>query len=193
MKRVNAGGGVINTYVSNVTYQVGTGLVSQVVLGNNTREEFTFNSQRFQLTNKIAVKTSNNSTLFEVSYGYEASAGQAGPQAGNAGQIVWMWDTQQPAEWYAYDALGRLTDEMAAGVRYTYDRWGRIAYVLSHATRHKNAYFRRRRRPQIAPIVTERTIGVNLCNLVRQAKPGRSSQLRGVDHVNCSYNIAHQA
>jgi hypothetical protein len=57
-------------------------LLSQVVFADNTREEFTFSSQRFQLTNKKVIKTTNGNTLFEVTYNYQASAGQAGPQAG---------------------------------------------------------------------------------------------------------------
>jgi len=130
VKRTNASGGVITTYVSNVSYQVGTGLLSQVVLGNTTREEYTYDNLRFQLTQKQVMK--GTGMFFSVSYGYQAAAGQAGPQAGNAGQIMFSSsvDVQQVVIQYAYDSLGRLKAEIpGVNISYYYDRWGNLTGV----------------------------------------------------------------
>ncbi|MBI3949952.1 MAG: hypothetical protein HY314_05805 [Acidobacteria bacterium] len=80
VKRTNSSGGVINTYVSNVVYQAGTGLLSQVVLGNTTREEYTYSSQRLQLTNKKVIKAPNT-LLFEASYNYQSEAASSEPSS----------------------------------------------------------------------------------------------------------------
>jgi RHS repeat-associated protein len=133
LKRTNVSGGVINTYVANVVYQVGTGLLTQVTLGNNLREDYTYDSLRFQLTQKQVVRTSPNTTLFSVSYSYQALAGQAGPQAGNAGAVAFADDSQQGDIRYEYDAVGRLTSEQFIDpwIRsyFTYDRWGNLTQV----------------------------------------------------------------
>jgi RHS repeat-associated protein len=120
---------VINTYVSNVVYQVGTGLLSQVSLGNTTREEYSYDSQRLQMTTKKVIQGSTN-VLLQVTYNYQAAAGDAGPQAGNAGQIMTSDDFQTGQISYQYDSLGRLTTEVpGVNISYLYDRWGNLVQV----------------------------------------------------------------
>jgi RHS repeat-associated protein len=148
VKRVNASGGVINAYISNMTYQVGTGLLTQMFLGNGLREEFSYNPLRLQLTEKRMITPNGGGHQF--TYNYQAAAGQAGPQAGNAGQVISSYDSlQQGTISYRYDSLGRLTferyessinpDDVCSETVYSYDRWGNMLKAWG-STRRVNYY-----------------------------------------------------
>jgi uncharacterized protein RhaS with RHS repeats len=69
-------------------------------------------------------KTSNNLTLFEATYNYQAAAG-------NAGQVISSYDSQQGNLSFQYDHLGRLTwvSYVTENIAYSYDRWGNLVQV----------------------------------------------------------------
>ncbi|MCI0489284.1 MAG: hypothetical protein L0229_22045 [Blastocatellia bacterium] len=76
-----------------------------------------------------------NTTLMDLDYDYEASAGEMGAStiAGNASQLMAIRgsiDGQTESADYTYDNLGRLvtsaqtTNGVSTERRFEYDRWG---------------------------------------------------------------------
>ena len=106
--------------------------------GNNggspgIEESFGYDAQRLQMTSQTVTQDSN--TRMNLTYSYQASAGQmgAGSTAGNAGQLMSVSGTiagQTESASYTYDNVGRLvtssqtTGGASAQRRFAYDRWG---------------------------------------------------------------------
>ncbi|MEK6301164.1 MAG: RHS repeat-associated core domain-containing protein [Acidobacteriota bacterium] len=127
----NSGG---PTYISSIAYDV-NGTSTGWTLGNGVREAFGFSANRLQPTLHTAGTISPYKNIMNVSYGYQASAGQmgAGSTAGNAGQLINFSGTLGGATesgGYTYDDLGRIvtanqtSNASSAQRRYSYDRWG---------------------------------------------------------------------
>lgn len=137
--RMSSGGGL-----SNITYN----LVGQVIssdMANGVEEEFGYDAARMQMTTHTATNTWNDNmvppqtpvtdTFIDLTYDYEASAGEngAGSTAGNSGQLMGVSGTidgQTESAAYTYDNVGRLvtssqtTGGASAARRFGYDRWG---------------------------------------------------------------------
>jgi RHS repeat-associated protein len=122
------------TYVSNIAYDV-NGSCTARTFGNGVREGFTFDGNRLQPILHTAGTTAPYTNIMNVSYSYQASAGQmgAGSTAGNAGQLISFSGTISGATesgGYSYDDLGRLatstqtSNGSSAQRRFVYDRWG---------------------------------------------------------------------
>jgi RHS repeat-associated protein len=119
-------------YVNNLSYDI-TAEISGDTLGNGVTETFGHDSVRHLLTSQVATKGAN--TLMNLTYNYQAAAGQMGTNtsAGNAGQLIGINGTingAAEAAKYGYDNVRRLvtSSQSTAGVnvqrRFTYDRWG---------------------------------------------------------------------
>jgi len=119
-------------YVSSIGYSV-AGQVTGDTLGNGVVEAFGYDANRLQLTSQTATKSGN--TLMNLTYGYNATAGQmgSGSTAGNAGQLMSISGTiggLTESAAYTYDNLGRLltsnqtSNGSSAQRRFAYDRWG---------------------------------------------------------------------
>jgi RHS repeat-associated protein len=126
------GGTPVPTYISNITYNP-AGQVTGTSLGNGVNETFGYDGNRLQLTSQTATKASTS--LMNLTYGYQATAGQmgAGTTAGNSGQLVSISGTingTTESAAYSYDNLGRLvtssqtSNGQSAQRRFGYDRWG---------------------------------------------------------------------
>jgi RHS repeat-associated protein len=123
-------------YLTGVSYNIGA-QVTGLTLGNGVAETFGYDANRLQLTSQVATKSGGpTGGLMNVTYGYQASAGQmgAGSTAGNAGQLMTINNstingTTESAA-YTYDLLGRLvtsdqtTNASSAQRKFAYDRWG---------------------------------------------------------------------
>ncbi|MBI3652860.1 MAG: hypothetical protein HY231_17690 [Acidobacteria bacterium] len=119
-------------YLTNVTYNT-VGQVTGLTLGNGVVESYGYDSQRLQLTSQTATKGATS--LMNLSYSYQATAGQNGATstAGNSGQLMNIAGTinsQTESAAYTYDNLGRLatsnqtTNGVSVQRRFVYDRWG---------------------------------------------------------------------
>lgn len=120
------------TYVGNINH-TGSGQISSYSRGNGLVENFTYDSNRMQMTQQTA--TLGASTLMNLTYSYQASAGQmgAGSTAGNADQLMSIsriiGEVIESAA-YTYDLQERLvtsnqtTNGITAQRRFAYDRWG---------------------------------------------------------------------
>jgi RHS repeat-associated protein len=119
-------------YLSNVGYNI-AGQVTGLTLGNGVVESYGYDSQRLQMTSQTATKGGN--TLLNLTYNYQATAGQSGTgtTAGNAGQLMSVGGTingTNESATYTYDLQGRLTtsNQTSNGSsmqqRFSYDRWG---------------------------------------------------------------------
>jgi YD repeat-containing protein len=95
------------------------------------------------MTSQTATKSST--TLMNLTYSYQASAGQngAGTTAGNAGQLMSITGTingTTESASYTYDNVGRLvtsnqtTNSASAQRRFQYDRWGNRTAVWDAVT-----------------------------------------------------------
>lgn len=125
----------VGTYLSSVTYDA-IGRVAGTTLGNGVTEGFGYDTIRMQLTSQTATKSGGPMNgLMNLTYGYDAAAGQmgTGSTAGNSGQLMSITGTiNQTTESaaYTYDDLGRLvtsnqtSNGSSAQRRFAYDRWG---------------------------------------------------------------------
>ncbi len=129
LRRVNDSGVVQESYLSGINYRV-DGLVNGQSLGDSTTESFTYSDDRLQLTRQKVMR--GGATLLDLSYGYQAGAGQMGnsTNVGNSGQLVSVSGTinnQSRNQAFSYDNVGRLVTATGWGVwarRFDYDRYG---------------------------------------------------------------------
>ena len=122
-------------YLSGIGYNA-TGQVIGLTLGSGISETYSYDTNRLQLATQTATKSGGpQNGLMNVSYGYQASAGQngAGTTAGNAGQLMTISGTiNQTTESasYTYDLQARLatynqtSNGASAQRRFGYDRFG---------------------------------------------------------------------
>ncbi len=121
-------------YMSNVGYNE-AGQVTQVILGNGVAELYGYDTNRLQLTRIKAGTTFPYTNRMNLTYNYQATAGQngAGSTAGNSGRLMSVTGTingTTESASYTYDLLGRLatsdqtTNGTGAQRRFGYDRWG---------------------------------------------------------------------
>jgi RHS repeat-associated protein len=125
----------VGSYLTGITYN-GIGQLTGKTLGNGVGESYGYDANRMQLTSQTATKSGGPANgLMNVTYGYQASAGQmgAGSTAGNAGQLMTISGTingTTETASYTYDLLSRLTtsnqtsNSASAQRRFAYDRWG---------------------------------------------------------------------
>jgi len=125
----------VGSFLSSVTYN-GIGQMTGTTLGNLVTESYGYDSNRMQLTSQTATQSGGPANgLMNLTYGYQASAGQmgAGTTAGNAGQLMSISGTiggVTESAAYTYDDLGRLvtsnqtSNASIAQRRFAYDRWG---------------------------------------------------------------------
>jgi RHS repeat-associated protein len=122
-------------YMSGISYNA----ISQFTgdtLGNGVTENYGYDTQRMQLTTETVTAPGGASGgLMNLTYGYQAAAGQngTGTTAGNSGQLMsitgTIGGTTEGAN-YTYDQVGRLvtssqtTNGVSAQRRFAYDRWG---------------------------------------------------------------------
>ncbi len=135
----------VGSFLSSVTYN-GIGQVTGLALGNGVTESYGYDANRMQLTSQTATKSGGPANgLMDLTYGYQASAGQmgAGSTFGNAGQLMTIGGTingTTESASYAYDLLGRLTTSnqtsngSSAQRRFAYDRWGNRTSVWDAVT-----------------------------------------------------------
>ncbi len=127
------GGGA--NYLSGMGYNA-AGQVTGLTLGNGVAETYGYDANRLQLTTQTATKSGGpQNGLMNLTYGYQASAGQmgAGTTTGNADQLMTITGTinsTTESAGYTYDNLGRLvtsnqtSNSSSAQRRFAYDRWG---------------------------------------------------------------------
>lgn len=119
-------------YVYGVNYNI-AGQVTSDTIALTVNETYGYDANRMQLTTQTATKAGN--TLMNLTYNYQASAGQmgAGTTAGNAGQLMSISGTingTTESAAYTYDNLGRLvtsnqtSNGSSAQRRFAHDRWG---------------------------------------------------------------------
>jgi len=125
----------VGSFLSSVTYN-GIGQLTGTTLSNGVTESFGYDANRMQLTSQTATQSGGPANgLMNLTYGYQASAGQmgAGTTAGNAGQLMSIGGTiggVTESAAYTYDDLGRLvtsnqiSNASTAQRRFAYDRWG---------------------------------------------------------------------
>jgi RHS repeat-associated protein len=131
-----AEGGNGTTWLSSVSYNI-AGQVTGDTLGNGVTEVFGYDTNRMQLTSQKAGTASPYTNRMNLTYSYQASAGQmgSGSTAGNAGQLMSISGTSTingttESATYTYDNLGRLvtsnqtSNGSSAQRRFSYDRWG---------------------------------------------------------------------
>jgi RHS repeat-associated protein len=122
------------TYISNFAYDV-NGNPTAWTLGNGVREGFAYDANRLQPTLHTAGTTSPYTNLMNLTYGYQAAAGQMGSNTtpGNAGQLISISGTVNgttESAAYTFDNLGRLatSNQSSSGStaqrRFAHDRWG---------------------------------------------------------------------
>jgi RHS repeat-associated protein len=125
----------VGAYLTSLTYN-GIGQLTGSTLGNGVNESYGYDANRMQLTSQKATKSGGPTNgLMNLSYSYQASAGQmgSGSTAGNADQLMSVTGTiNQTTESaaYTYDDLGRIvtsnqtSNGSMAQRRFSYDRWG---------------------------------------------------------------------
>jgi len=135
----------VGSYLTSVTYD-GIGQLTGTALGNGVAESYGYDANRMQLTSQTATKSGGPANgLMNLTYGYQASAGQmgAGSTAGNAGQLMTISGTMAATPCkgcpdtptaentsYTYDVARRLatsnqtSNGSSAQRRFAYDRWG---------------------------------------------------------------------
>ncbi|HSO75886.1 MAG TPA: hypothetical protein VLU47_13710 [Blastocatellia bacterium] len=107
-------------------------------MGNGVVESYGYDANRMQLTTQTATKSGNQ--LMNLTYNYQATAGQmgAGSIAGNAGQLMGITGTinsTTESAAYTYDLLGQLvtssqgSNGASADRQFVYDRWGNWTQV----------------------------------------------------------------
>jgi RHS repeat-associated protein len=122
-------------YLSGIGYNA-AGQVTGLTLGNGVAETYGYDTNRMQLTSQTATKSGGpQNGLMNLSYNYQASAGQmgGGTTTGNAGQLMSISGTinsTTESAAYTYDNVGRLvtsnqtSNGSSAQRRFAYDRWG---------------------------------------------------------------------
>jgi RHS repeat-associated protein len=164
VKKVDAFGALLDTYLSGINYRV-DGRISGQTLGDGTTESFAYSNDRLQLTSQTVMKGGN--TLLSLSYGYEASAGQmgSGSTSGNSGQLVSVNGTingQGRNQAFTYDNVRRLvtaTGWSAWARKFDYDRYGNRTAVwdaVSGGSQLQNTVME-----QVGGITTNRIASVN--------------------------------
>ena len=129
-------------YLNNVTYNA-AGQRTSVGLANGVTETFGYDADKLQLTSQTATKGST--TLMNLTYNHQASAGQMGfnTTSGNTSQMVGASGTingTSESAAYTYDVLGRLvtsnqaSNGASAQRRFAYDRWGNRTGVWDAVT-----------------------------------------------------------
>ena len=125
----------VGSFLSSVTYN-GIGQLTGTMLGNGVTESYGYDANRMQLTSQTATQSGGSTGgLMNLTYSYQASAGQmgAGATAGNAGQLMSISGTiggVTESAAYTYDNLARLVTSnqtsnlSSAPRRFAYDRWG---------------------------------------------------------------------
>ena len=126
-----------------------------LTLSNGVVESYGFDANRLQLTSQTA--SIGATWLINLTYNYQASAGQSGANttAGNSGQLMSLSGSiggQTESASYSYDNLGRLltsnqiTNSTSAQRRFVYDRFGnRTAvydYLIAFDPRFNNKVYR---------------------------------------------------
>jgi RHS repeat-associated protein len=124
-------------YLSGVSYNAAN-QVTGLTLGNGVTESYGYDSQRMQMTTQTATTSGGiNGNLMNLTYNYQAAAGQsgAGTTAGNTGQLMTISNNSTingavESAAYTYDVLGRLvtSNQTSNGAtvqrRFAFDRWG---------------------------------------------------------------------
>jgi RHS repeat-associated protein len=129
----------LSGYVTGMSYNIAS-QVTGSTLGNGVVESYGYDANRLQLTSQTATKSGNQ--LMNLTYNYQASAGQMGQgsMAGNAGQLMSISGTinsTTESAAYTYDLLGRLvtSDQTSNGSTaqrlFDYDRWGNRTAVYN--------------------------------------------------------------
>jgi YD repeat-containing protein len=144
--RVNSSNGVLNNYLSTIDYNEAQQVTGLKLNNDAIIESYEYDPQRLQLTRQQATKQSTMQKLMDLTYGYQAQAGQsgAGTTAGNSGQLMSITGTINSVsrdQAFTYDNLGRLKTATGWGVwlrRYDYDRWGNRTAVWNAASRGVN-------------------------------------------------------
>ncbi len=122
------------SYLSGISYNA-AGQATADTLGNGVTEVFRYDTNRMQMTSQKAGTVAPYTNQMNLTYSYQASAGQngAGTTAGNAGQLMTVSGTingVSESASYTYDLVGRLvtsnqsTNGVNAQRRFAYDRWG---------------------------------------------------------------------
>jgi RHS repeat-associated protein len=121
-------------YISGMTYDA-AGHLTADTLGNGVVEGYGYDANRMQLVSQTAGTAAPYTNLMNLSYNYQAAAGQSGTgtTAGNSGQLMGVTGTINGAAesaTYSYDLQARLTTSsqtsngVSAQRRFAYDRWG---------------------------------------------------------------------
>jgi RHS repeat-associated protein len=164
LQRVDASGAAQESYLSEINYRA-DGLIGSQRLGSGATESFGYSDDRLQLTSQTVTKGS--ATLLDLSYGYQAGAGQmgSGSTSGNSSQLVGVNGTingQGRSQTFTYDNVGRLVTATGWGAwarRYDYDRYGNRTAVwdaVSGGGQLQNALME-----QVGGIKTNRIASVN--------------------------------
>ncbi|MFY9556083.1 MAG: hypothetical protein WAV47_15335, partial [Blastocatellia bacterium] len=123
---------VLNPYANGMTYNV-EARQTGFTFGNGVVATYGFDTNRSQLVSQTASK--NGTSLMNLSYSYQASAGQSGANttAGNSHQMISISgtiDSTTESAGYTYDLQKRLvtssqtTNGASVQRRFAYDRWG---------------------------------------------------------------------
>jgi RHS repeat-associated protein len=126
--------GTSTNYMNALGYNA-AGQMTGLTLGNGVQEVYGYDANRMQLTSQKAGTVSPYTNRIDLTYNYQASAGQmgAGSTAGNAGQLMSISGTiggATESAGYTYDNLSRLltsnqtSNGSSAQRRFAFDRWG---------------------------------------------------------------------
>jgi len=129
-------------YLTGMSYSI-AGQATGLTLGNGVVESYGYDVNRLQFTSQTATKGATS--LMNLAYNYQASAGQmgTGSTAGNAGQLMGISGTinsTTESASYTYDLVGRLatsnqtSNGSSAQRRFGYDRWGNRTGVWDAVT-----------------------------------------------------------
>ncbi|MEN3331490.1 MAG: hypothetical protein V7641_855 [Blastocatellia bacterium] len=165
-------------YVSGHSHNI-AGQVSSNTYGNGVTEQFGYDAARMQMTSQKAGTTSPYTNRMDLTYSYNAQAGQMGVNttAGNAGQLTGVLGTingTTESATYYYDNLARLkislqtSNGQSADRAYSYDRWGNRTAAYDDA---KGFH-------QIQSLVLQQSGGMT------------TNRLQSVNGVNYTYDVA---
>jgi YD repeat-containing protein len=127
--KVNSLNGVLNTYASTTDYNEAQQVTGLKLNNDAITESYEYDPQRLQMTRQQA--TRSGATLMDLTYSYQAQAGQsgAGTTAGNSGRLMSITGTVKSVsrnQAFTYDNVGRLKTATGWCVwqrRYDYDCW----------------------------------------------------------------------
>jgi RHS repeat-associated protein len=133
-------------YLTGVTYNIEARMTGGA-LGNGVVQTYGFDANRSQLVSQTATKGATQ--LINLTYDYQASAGQSGvtSTAGNTHQLISLTGTisgTTESASYTYDLQKRLvtsdqtTNGASAQRQFAYDRWGHRAAVYDGLPGGKN-------------------------------------------------------